>query len=210
MKRKINLISYPQFNNNKLANHQKKEFKKLKSRFRKQSRLNTFEMYASGIQGIKANAWNFVFYDFSEEQLLNFKQIVRDSEVNHYKVFFLNSEFDFLHWLDNIEFKRLGILGCMSIQSTYLLISGNLTHKVFPFAFIGLTEILQKLPNLQGCIQEINKDAIHCYKEAQEQKELIYTVLDLDKVYSRVNLNLEYFVEFILLYMQTTENTMIS
>ncbi|WP_299466329.1 hypothetical protein [uncultured Microscilla sp.] len=209
MKRKINLIGYPQFNNNKLSSHQKKEFKKLKSRFRKQSKQNKFELYASGIEGIQVNAWNFVFYDFSEEQLLDFKQMVRENKSDHHNIFFLNSEFNFLHWLDNIEFKHLGIAGCMSTQSTYLLISGSLTHKIFPFAFIDLTQVLQKLPNLKGCIQEANGDTIYCYKEGQT-KELIYAVLDLDKVYSRVNLNLEYFIEFVLLYMQTTESTVIS
>lgn len=205
MKRKINLIGYPQPNNNKLPDHQKKEFKKLKTRFRKLSKQNKFEIHAGGVQRINVDAWNFVFYDFSESQLLDLKQIRIKEKPNYHNIFFMNSDFNFLHWLDNQEFKQLGIAGCMGIQSTYLLISGSLTHKIYPSAFIGLTGILQKLPNLENCTQELNEEAIYCYKEGQE-KELIYVVLDLDKEYSRVNLNLEYFVKFLLLYMQEVEN----
>ncbi len=72
-----------------------------------------------------------------------------------------------------------------------------------------MTKVLQKLPGLGGGTKEIEDNIIYCYKE-QPEKELIYVILDLDKVYSRVNLNLEYFMDFLLLYMQTTERTKLS
>ncbi|WP_299466212.1 hypothetical protein [uncultured Microscilla sp.] len=140
MKRKINLIGYPQLTNNKLTDHQKKEFEKLKYRFRKQSKQNKIEMYASSIQGIKPNAWNLMFYEFSEEQLSDFKQIVEGSKPNQANVFFLNSKFSFLHWLDNTEFEKLGFIGSMNTHATYLLISGDITHKVFPIASENSTD----------------------------------------------------------------------
>lgn len=162
-------------------------------------------MYASSLKGIKPNAWNLMFYDFSDEQLSEFKQMVEESNTNQINVFFLNSRLNFLHWLDNTEFEQLGFIGSMNIHATYLLISGDITHKVFPMALIGLTEVLRKLPDLGKYTKEAKNDMIYCYK-ATPEKELIYVILDLDKVYSRVNLNLEYFMDFLLLYMQTTED----
>jgi hypothetical protein len=188
-----------------LSKHQKKEFKQLKSRLKKQNRRQRITMSASHIEGIQPNAWNWVFYPLSANDLLKLEEIIKANEPNNYPILLLNSDIHFFRWLDNTELTALGVLGGMNSQATYLFASGTWNEKVYPFAFMGLSKILHQFPPLKGCIQTLRDDGkILCRKDDSE-KELVYAIFDPDKVYSRVNIRIAYFVEFMVLYMQMVE-----
>lgn len=199
-------MGYPEASKKKLNRYQKLEFKKIKKGFK---RIHVpkikAEFKAGKLEDIEQDKWTLLFYDFSTE-------LLQELDQQTY-IFFMGSEYSWMDWQNNMNFKDSGLLGFMGAQSVKLLYSSSfaeaLGYNIYPFAFLGLREVLQ---NMTMYVQEENsvneKNEIFFDKRVLNKngKTPSYTLHDLDSLYTRVSVNIAEFTKIFLTYFETIEN----
>ncbi len=149
-----------------------------------------------------------MFYDFSTELLQKLDQQVQMQKY----VFFMGSEYSWMEWRDNTDFKNSGLLGFMGSQAVKLLYSDSfgeaLGYKVYPFAFLGLREVLQNMAMYIKDENNVNKKTEIFFDKKvlnENNRKPSYTLHDLNSLYTRVSVSIDEFAKIFLTYFETIE-----
>lgn len=213
MRTKILLLGYPQTLKKKLAKFQRRDFQKIISRARKQcSSKFWFEVKVGQIEAIDIDCWNLIFYDLHSELLSQLVDKYKPFPEALGGVFFMKSQQSWLEWKDNETYKKQGFIGFMGSQSTELLRSDSfrdaLGVRIYPFAFVGLTEALQHLPGYkkekEGTLEKYYAIPRKSVGNDNNQK-FIYALHQPNSIYTQVTVNMWHIVDIFFSYLSTVD-----